>query len=614
MRRNTYMKLLGLYVIIYKSMKVSWFTWSAWKIGEMNVVKIIKHTLILLAAVFMAACVTTPSTGDSAESKQPVSQKSKKAYEPEIVKEELTPELLYQYLLAEIAIQRGQMDEALNAYRWIINCSNDYRLIRRAVRVAMSEKHYIIAEAGLDKWSKLTPKDPVVNYYVAQLALRSKNKQKAIDSLKRFVQSSEDNKELVFSKVVVLLSYEKNHQLAFDVMTGVLQAFPNDQYALLAYAEVGYVAGKYPQSMEVIKRVVEIDPDNNKARILLVRIASELEDKQLVLKEMHNLVKRFSNNVEVRLMFARLLIVMSEYGQAADQMKIAVEMEPDNITVLLTAAPVLVEIGEHIDFAKQHLLKSLKSAEKNETAYYYLGRIEENEDNVEQAIDWYEQVKQGDRATESQLRVASLLADLGDLDAALSRLDEMKNENPKLNIQILLMEAEILKNAKRPADGIALLSAALQKNTGSAEILYARAMLAEMVDDMGMLERDLRQIIKDNPQNAHALNALGYSLADRTERYAEAKELIEKAYQLNSKDAAIIDSMGWIYYKLGKMAIAENYLRKALEIRNDPEIAAHLIEILWEQGRKKDALKVLQAAQNDFPENEKIKKFAEKIK
>jgi tetratricopeptide (TPR) repeat protein len=206
------------------------------------------------------------------------------------------------------------------------------------------------------------------------------------------------------------------------------------------------------------------------------------------------------------------------------------------------------------------------------------------------------------------LRQSDILIANGRGTEASRQLAEAREAQPELAIQLYLIESESYSNNNKDAQANQVLQQAIQRYPDDLNLLYTRAMLAEKRDDLPQMEKDLRAIIAREPENAMALNALGYTLADRTTRYAEAKALIEKAYQLTPDDPAILDSMGWVAYRLGNLEEAERYLRQALERFPDHEVAAHLGEVLWANGKRREARQVWAKAFEAQPDSPILRK------
>jgi tetratricopeptide (TPR) repeat protein len=274
----------------------------------------------------------------------------------------------------------------------------------------------------------------------------------------------------------------------------------------------------------------------------------------------------------------------------------------DQSEVLFAAAVLALQI-EDVDAARRYLETLRESGTRPADTAFLLGQMEELADNPDQAINWYGQVS-GDNATNAQVRIASIRARRGEIAAARDLLQQLRVQFPNQSITLYLIESELLRDQKLKDQAMEVLGVALAANADHPDLLYARAMLAVSMDRIDVLEQDLRRILVRDPDHADALNALGYTLADRTDRLDEAYRFIQRALQLRPEEPAILDSMGWVLYRMGDAAAAEPYLRQALEQVLDPEIAAHLGEVLWELGRHDEARLVWQRALDADPEHE----------
>ena len=244
----------------------------------------------------------------------------------------------------------------------------------------------------------------------------------------------------------------------------------------------------------------------------------------------------------------------------------------------------------------------------------YLGQIAEDQKNYPDALRWYGEVTGGELYLRAQTRYAMVLNKQGQLDAARAHLHQVETGSNEGRVQLLLTEAQMLRDANRAREAFDMLESALKNMPDQPELLYDYAMLAEKLGQLDVLESNLTKLIRLQPEHAHAYNALGYSLADRNLRLPEAQELIEKALKLAPDDPFIVDSMGWVLYRRGMQQQALEYLRKAYSARPDPEIAAHLGEVLWIAGERREAEKVWREAASKTPDNEALNSTIKRFK
>ena len=296
-----------------------------------------------------------------------------------------------------------------------------------------------------------------------------------------------------------------------------------------------------------------------------------------------------------------------QVDKAYDQFKIVDKQDPKQPNILLSLGVVAIELN-HMDSAEKYFLElnHLNRGFEAESSYY-LGRIAEDfRKDPDRAIKWYNEVDRGEHYLESQIRIAFLLAKKGDVEQARGQLSAITPRGPGQRMRIYLADGQILRNAGRVQEAIGVFTAGLEELPDNTDLLYARAMSEDKLGQMKPMEKDLRKILSQEPDNVDALNALGYSLADRTTRYDEALKLIQRAMELRPNNYFILDSMGWVNYRLGHYQEAVNYLRRALDMSSDSEIAAHLTEVLWVMGDKDGARAVWDKALKVAPGNKAL--------
>jgi Flp pilus assembly protein TadD len=240
--------------------------------------------------------------------------------------------------------------------------------------------------------------------------------------------------------------------------------------------------------------------------------------------------------------------------------------------------------------------------------------VAEEQKRWPQAIQWYEQVQEGDHALNARMRTANVMAKQGKLDQALGYLHKVATDNPDQEVQVTVAEAQLLRDAKRYQEAMDLLAGALKADPDQPELLYDYALTAEKLDRFDVLEENLKKLIKVQPDHAHAYNALGYSLAERGKRLPEARKLIEKALELAPDDSFIIDSMGWVQYREGDLKGAVQTLRRAYDGRPDAEIGAHLGEVLWVMGNRAEANRVWEESLKSAPDNESVRQTIQRFR
>jgi tetratricopeptide (TPR) repeat protein len=302
--------------------------------------------------------------------------------------------------------------------------------------------------------------------------------------------------------------------------------------------------------------------------------------------------------------YARMLVEDREFNAAREQFLVIREQQPNNAEVLMSLALLYIEI-KNLDEATVYLNKLVEMNKKVDVANYYHGRIAQNKDQHKKAIAYYLKVRNGPYVFEAKLRIAGLFARLGQVDLAIDKLKLLAENTTSWpdRVRAYLAQGEILRNAQRFSESFEMYSRALRENPDDPDLLYARALTAEKVDRLDITESDLLKVLSSEPENANALNALGYTLADRTERLEEALKYIKRAAELVPDDPAILDSLGWVSFRLGKMQDALKWLSKAFENLEDAEIAAHYGEVLWKSDQRDKAREVWKKGQEDNAEH-----------
>jgi tetratricopeptide (TPR) repeat protein len=325
-------------------------------------------------------------------------------------------------------------------------------------------------------------------------------------------------------------------------------------------------------------------------------------------------LKKYPAARETRLAYARVLVTQKRFDEARVEFRKLMAGAPDSTDMVFAVALLSLQLKDY-DSAEKYLRGLIDSPYRDKDAVrLYLGQVAEERKNLPEALHWYGEVGEGEQYVQAQIRYAQVLARQGKLDEARARLQQAAAKNSQQRVQLVLAEAQLLRDANQPKAAFDLVGQALDRVPNNPELLYDYAMLAEKIERVDILEASLRKLIEIRPENAHAYNALGYSLADRNQRLPEARELIEKALQLAPDDSFIIDSMGWVLYRMGQLKDSLGYLRRAYAGRPDAEIAAHLGEVLWALGERAEAERVWGDATRESPDNEALVNTIKRLK
>lgn len=347
----------------------------------------------------------------------------------------------------------------------------------------------------------------------------------------------------------------------------------------------------------------------------LIAILLQTDQPEAALATLAHLMESHPDEVDLRVAYGRLLLQAGEFEQARAQFARILEDRPGDLDMLFTLGLIFIETGQYPQ-AREALEAVLASGGSRPDAHYYLGRIHEIDGDVESALHHYGRVTEGPDVEEALVRSARLRADRGDVAGARASLVQLRRtlDDPQMRVQAYVAEAGILRDAGQYSEGMKLLDAALRQHPRDMALLYTRALMAERLGLVDQVEADLRLMLASDPDNAAALNALGYTLADHTDRIEEAYGYISRAYDQQPEDAAITDSMGWVLYRMGRLEEAEEYLRRALEMMDDGEIAANLAMVLWTRNKQEEALEVLESALERHPGHPRLLRFRDQMR
>jgi tetratricopeptide (TPR) repeat protein len=520
---------------------------------------------------------------------------------PAALSTSLTPELLYHVLIGEIAGQRGQLGVAAGAYLRAARISDDPRVAERATRVAVYARDEAAALAAAERWSELQPDNLEARHALATLYIRGGRLDRAIEQLEQVIAMSEGAGQ-AFSLIATWLSREPDQTAIASLMRQLTERHADDPDVLFAYAQYALHTGQLDDALPHLQRALSLRPSWPEALILRAHVRAHQGDLDGALAELGAVVEQSAGDTQLRLTYARMLVDAKRLDGARAQFDLLAQQAPEDPDVLYAASLLSLE-AQRLDEAGAYLQRLVALGERLDEAHYYLGRIAETREQYAQARRWYARVQDAEYQLDAQIRVASLLSKEGNLPGAREHLAMLRGQEPAEAPRLYVAEGELLREAGRYHEAMHLYNEAVLMLPDDSDLLYARALIAERIDRIDVVEQDLRAIVERDPSHAHALNALGYTLADRTDRYQEALEYIERALELLPDDPAVIDSMGWVQYRLGNLEAALQYLREAYERSDDGEIAAHLGEVLWVLGERAEAEEIWSRGLQKDPEN-----------
>jgi tetratricopeptide (TPR) repeat protein len=387
--------------------------------------------------------------------------------------------------------------------------------------------------------------------------------------------------------------------------------YPKLPEAHLATAQAYWNASAWDPALAAARAAMQLRPDWELAALFQLQILQRRSPAEAI-QFARDFLRKHPGAKDVQLNLARLLVAEQRNQEARQQIESLLAAHPQNPDVALTLGLLGVQMNDWA-LAEENLKRALDlNTSGADTVRYYLGQVAEERKQWDEARRWYGAVMAGDQYIPAQGRVAAILAKQGKLAEGRALLQGIEAQSLQQRVQLTQAEAAILREAAAYQDAFQVLSAAVQKLPDVPDLLYDYAMSAEKVDRLDVLEASLRRVIELRPDHAHAYNALGYTLADRTDRLQEAYELIAHALKLTPDDPFIQDSMGWVLYRLGRLDEGRAYLERAYKRRPDPEIAAHLGEVLWAQGRYEEARRIWQSTLSEHPGNEVLQAVIKK--
>lgn len=569
------------------------------------------HRLIIAGTLLaLAGCSGMPQQGEPQES--PIEEPTDNELTTPLPEVELTPQLIYHLLTAELAGQRGAVRLSADIYLKTARETRDPRLAERATHIAIYAREAETALSAAQLWVELTPEALEAHQSAAALLIRADRTHEAIPSLKKILEITDDTPSNNYLLVANLLAGDADKTRAMSVMDQLIGERRKEPDALYAQASLANQLDDHERAEQILDGLLADHPEHTQARLLQASVLHSLGKGEAALESLRLAVKQNPENDQLRLTYARMLIDARHLPEARKQFNVLNRRLPENNDVIYALGLLSLEAGD-TDAAAAHFDKLINDTEHEVEARFALGQIAETRKRPEEALDWYQSIPMGERFMDAQLQAARLISREHGIDEARRYLQELPLSDPNDQIQRYLAEGELLASEGRYEEAIEVYNDALVMHIDNSQLLYARALTAEKIDRLDILEQDLKRILKKDPDNTQALNALGYTLTDRTERHREALGYIEQAHRKQPNDPAILDSMGWVHYHLGRLDEAQKYLEQAAALLKDAEVAAHLGEVLWANGKKEEARQVWNEALKYAPDHKVLQQTIERF-
>lgn len=559
------------------------------------------RAFLLLLLIGLAGCNQLPKVGSVNNEKLAKENQS----QIDLPRQELTSEVLFDYLLAETALQREDIDVAIQSYSRLAKNTRDPRIAERATDIALRARRPDAAQEAVAYWVNLEPNSMNARQAAAALFVSIGKLDKAKPHLEKLLSSEKSSVDKAFMHLNKLLSRHPQKAETYKLVQSLAAKYPNLPEAHFAVSQAAWSNNQLDIALKEMKRTLELRPDWEIAAIHQGRILQQIVNVE-AMSFYENYLGKYPKANDMRIAYVRMLMAEKNFPLAREHFQKMMAENPVNPDIAVAVGLLSLELND-FEGAEENFKKALELGyEDHNNIYFNLARIYEVTQRPDDAIETYQRISSGERFFPAQIRYAALIAKKEGINRARQHLHQIPTETDQQRIQLILAEAQLLREAGKHREAFGLLDKKLDSHPDQPELLYDRALAADKIDRFDIVEKDLRRLIELKPDNAHAYNALGYSLAERGIRLAEALALIQKAVELSPEDPYIMDSLGWVYFRMGKIQEGLNYLNLAFSSRPDPEIAAHLGEVLWVQGERENAEKIWRSALEIDPDNETL--------
>lgn len=555
----------------------------------------------VLTLLLLAACSQIPAKTD---------KKSELAVKPGVAQsrlpsQDLTSPMLFEFLLAETALQRGDTDIAVRTYLKLARETRDPRVAQRATEIALQARLAAPAFEAAKIWTELDPDSIPARQTIGAMLVNLGRLDEARPHLEKLLASAGDNTAEAFMQLNSLLVRNPDKNATFELVRQLAEPYRQMPEAHFAISQAAWFADRFDVALVEMKRALALRPEWEMAAIYQGRILARTSTAS-ALEFFEDYLQTYPKANDTRVTYARLLLAEKNYGKAREQFQQLLTENPGNPDVAVAVGLLSVELRDY-DAAESSFKSALELGYRDPgTVRYYLGGISEKNQHIDQAMEWYRSVTEGAQYVPAQIKYALLLSKEGKTEEAIRHLRQLPVTDDKQRAQLVIAESQLLRESGEYQQAFQLLTTGVEKFPDYVDLLYDRALAAEKIGKSDVMEQDLRTLIRLKPDHAHAYNALGYGLAEHSDRLPEALELIEKAIKLSPGDPYIMDSLGWVHYRMGNINQGLDYLKQAFGLNPDPEIAAHLGEVLWTQGMREQAQEIWEEALKNNPGNEAL--------
>lgn len=552
--------------------------------------------------VRMTAASAAPTSADAPQpaAPMPAAQAPRKA---ELPAQALTRDILFKLLVGEVAGQRGEVGLAAEAYGDLAKTTRDPRVAKRATEAAMYAQNPELAIRSSRIWMEADPSDEAAAQTHASILVSAGDFEAAAPVLTAVLARQGPRTGPALLQIGSMLNRSADRAAAFAFARSIVAPYSGLPEANLMLAQMAFNAGEPDTALQLGEKAVKLKGDWEPALMFVAQVKAS-RDPAAAARYLAEASKRLPGSRSLGLAHARGLAGSGQYPAALVEFKRLAELFPKDGEIGVTVGALASQAGDHAT-ANQYLRMALESDyNEKDNVRLMLGQVEAERGDTDAALRWFESVTPGTAVyMPAQVSIARLVLKASGMDAARERLRAVRTDSPLEQVQLVLAEASLLRDAGDDRAAFDLLDAATREYAGIADLWYDHGMAAERLNLLDVVETSLRKVIELKPDHAHAYNALGFSLADRNVRLLEARGYIEQALQLAPEDPYIIDSLGWVQYRLGEHEDAEKTLRRAMSIKDDPEVVAHLAEVLATRGKTSEARNLLNGSLSKNPGN-----------
>ncbi|WP_347987456.1 tetratricopeptide repeat protein [Methylomonas sp. AM2-LC] len=521
-------------------------------------------------------------------------------------------EVLYLLMTAELAGQRNEYYLAMDAYLQAAKLVDDPRIAERAVKIGLFLKDEKRTREALAVWLKKDTNNLGARKFAVLLAVKNSDHAATLESLDVMLSHDPAGFESSLLEMLKLFEKEGRIQFTYNVLEDLNKMHPQQAELLFVQAVYASVIPNNVLAQDKISQVLQMQPDWTRAIIFQAQLSGRAGDMVKARSYLEKAVKQSPDDVQLRKLLIEVLMNAGAFDDAIRVCQKVLDEKPDDAESLFSMAMIYMQRNQY-EKSEYYLEKLVNKPDWEDQASFYLGKVELERHHPDRALGWFDKVGQGNFSFDADLAAVSLLLNQKRLDEVEQRVRHMESKYPEQKLRILMIKAELYNQQGKYQQAFDELTLALKDVPDNRDVLYARALVAERINKLDVLEADLHQILLKNPDDVGALNAMGYTLTDKTTRYDEAEKYLDHALKLQPDEAVIVDSYGWLQFKRGRLELALEYLKKAYAKDPENEIAAHVAEVLWVMGSTREAKDIFENAYKKSPEDEYLQQFKQRF-